>query len=85
MNMRSTKTLKSAYSCDFGGINAFLWPHHVHLLFAVSAACPITPNGYGSDRHQEDNHHIVIQQGLIGGIHGNQSSFTKCLQELHTC
>lgn len=58
--------------------------HRVHLLLAVPAACPVTPHSHRSHRHQEDDHHVVVQHGLVGSIHGNQPSLTKRLGELQT-
>lgn len=57
---------------------------HVHLLLAVSAAGPVTPHRHRSHRHQEDDHHVVVQHGLVGSVHGDQPPFTKRLWELQT-
>lgn len=54
----------------------------VHLLLGVSAAGPVPSDGHCPHRHQEDDHHVVIQHRLIGRVHGDQSSFTESLQQL---
>lgn len=84
--MFSLKTLKSPNIDHVEGLVKTLCPrlHGVHLLLAVSAACPVTPHSHRSHRHQEDDHHIVVQHGLVGSIHGNQPSFPKRLQGLQT-
>lgn len=58
-----------AVPCPVSRLPGWHPPTHTgHLLPDIPAPSPIAPERDGSHSHEEDDDHVVVQHGLLGGV-----------------